>query len=73
VINFGIGIEANPLGRWMFENNVAWVFKFFIVGGLLALLGYCIAKKPNASFVAYIPLIVYGLIVVYHIYIAISI
>lgn len=24
---FGIEIEANPFMRWMFGNNVAWVFK----------------------------------------------
>lgn len=73
VHKFGIEIEANPIGRWMFENNVAWVYKIFIVGGLFALLGYFIKRAPKAAWVAYIPLVVYGLIVVYHIVIAVKI
>jgi hypothetical protein len=70
---YGISIEGNPLGRWMFENGVAWVFKIFVVGGLLALLGVCIRIKPKLAPVAIIPLVVYGLIVLYHIAILIYI
>ena len=68
---FGIGAEANPIGRWMFENNVAGVFKIFIVGGLFALLGYLIHRCPKAAKVAYIPLCMYAVIIIYHIIIAI--
>jgi hypothetical protein len=67
VRKFGIEIEANPFGRWMYSHNVAWVFKIFIVGGLLAVLGYFIKRYPNIAWIAYIPLVVYGLIAVYHI------
>lgn len=70
---YGIDIEGNPIGRWMFENNVAWVFKIFIMGGLFAVLGYFIKKFPKYKWVAYIPLAVYGLIVLYHIFIFIYI
>jgi NhaP-type Na+/H+ or K+/H+ antiporter len=71
VSKFGICIESNPFGRWMFENNVVWVFKILIAGGLFILLGYCIKKEPRAAWIAYIPLAVYGLIVSYHIWILI--
>ena len=70
VNRYGIDIEANPIGRWMFENNVAWVFKIFVVGGLLAVLGICIRKHPKYAPVAYIPLVVYGALAIYHITIA---
>jgi hypothetical protein len=70
---YGISVEGNPLGRWLFENGVAWVFKIFVVGGLLALLGVCIRIKPKLAPVAIIPLAVYGLIVLYHIAILIYI
>lgn len=73
VHKFGIEIEANPIGRWMFENNVAWVYKIFIVGGLFALIGYFIKREPKVVISAKILLVVYLLIVVYHIVIAVKI
>ena len=47
VHKFGIEIEGSPIGRWMFENNVAWAVKIFIVGGVFALLGYFIKRYPK--------------------------
>ena len=67
VHKFGIEIEGNPIGRWMFENNVAWVYKIFIVGGAFAVLGYFIKRVPKAVISAKILLVVYALIVIYHI------
>lgn len=72
VHKFGIEIEANPIGRWMFENNIAWVVKIFIVGGAFAVIGYFIKKVPKYAWVPYIPLVVYALIVIYHIVIAVK-
>jgi hypothetical protein len=66
---YGIDIEGNPIGRWMFENDKAFFVKFVIVPIFLAILGWCIKKRPKAKWVAYIPLAVYGLIVCYHIFI----
>lgn len=63
---YGIEAEGNPIGRWLFENNMAWAVKIFAVGGLLALMGVCIRKRPRLAPVAYIPLVVYGLLAVYH-------
>lgn len=63
---YGISAEGNPIGRWLFENNMAWAVKIFAVGGLLALMGVCIHRRPRLAPVAYIPLVVYGLIAVYH-------
>ena len=63
---YGISIEANPIGQWMFNHNVAWMVKIFAVGGLLAVMGVCIRKHPKAAWVAYIPLVAYGLLAIYH-------
>lgn len=71
VRKFGIKIEANPIGRWMFENNIAWVFKIIIVGGLFAVLGYLIHQYPKYVWAAFIPLVVYGLAMLYHLALAI--
>jgi hypothetical protein len=64
---YGIGIEGNPLGRWMIESNLSWVVKIFAVGGLLAVMGVCIRKRPKLAPVAYVPLVAYGLLAVYHV------
>lgn len=71
VRTYGIEIEANPFGRWLFENNIAWVVKIFAVGGVLALLGYIFKRYPKLAPVAYIPLTAYAAVVVYHIILAV--
>lgn len=73
VHKFGIEIEANPIGRYMFSHNIAWAVKIFFVGGLFALLGYFIKREPKAAWTAFIPLVAYALIVIYHIVIAVKI
>ena len=63
---YGTDIEANPLMRWAFENNIAWVVKIFAVGGLFALVGVCTYKKPSVAWGGYFLAVVYGLILTYH-------
>ena len=69
---FGLSAEANPIGRWMFEHNVVWVFKIFVVGFFLALIGVLIKNRPRYAWIPFIPLLVYGVIVLYHIIIYFS-
>ena len=73
VRKFGIEIEGNPIGRWVFSHNIAWAVKFLAVGGLLALLGYFIKSNPQTAWTAYIMLAVYAAVCIYHIVIAICI
>lgn len=73
VHNFGIEIEANPIGRWMFEHNVAWVVKIVGVGLLLLVLYHALKVKPTWAWVSWVLLAVYGVLVLYHIFIALSI
>ena len=63
---YGIEAEANPIGRWMFTHNIAWAVKVFVVGGLLAVMGICIRKRPRLRPVAYIPLVAYAVLAGYH-------
>lgn len=70
---YGIDIEGKPLGRWLFENNLAGIVKIVIVGGLFVVLGCFINRYPKYAYTAFIPLVVYGLTVLYHIGILISI
>ncbi len=63
---YGIAVETNPFMRWMFAHNMAWIVKIIIVGGLFAVLGYLIYRYPRASKWAYVPLIVYGALTIYH-------
>lgn len=67
VRKFGIDTELNPIGRWMFEQNVAWLFKIVIIGVLLGAVGWYVHRHPEDSYLAWICLCVYGVIVLYHI------
>ena len=73
VSRYGLSIEGNPIGRWLYASNAVYAVKIFAVGGLLAVMGACIRKRPKAAWTAYIPLVVYGLTVLYHIFIFIYI
>lgn len=64
---YGLDVEANPIGRWMFENHVAGAVKILAVGVLFAVFGCFIKRHPDAAWIAFIPLAVYALIVGYHI------
>lgn len=73
VHNYGVGIEGNPFGRWLFQNNVAWLFKIVIVGLIFAVLWAVIKRYPKAIIALYILLGVYAVLVIYHIIIAIRV
>lgn len=63
---YGMGIEANPLGRWMFENNLTAFIKIFVVGALFVLLAYLTKKSPKAIKAGRLLFGVYSVIVIYH-------
>jgi hypothetical protein len=67
VRKFGIEIEGNPIGRWMFSHNIAWLFKIVLNGVLLGAVGWYIHRHPEDGYLAWICLIVYGLLCLYHI------
>lgn len=67
---YGTEIEANPLMRWCFENNIAWAVKILAVGALMAVVGVCTYKKPSVAWGGIFLAVVYGLILLYHIILA---
>lgn len=67
VRKFGIEIEGNPIGKWMFKKKLTWLFKIVVVGILLGLLAVYIYFNPAAIWIAYIPLVVYIGIIIYHV------
>ena len=64
---YGTEMEANPLMRWCFENNVAWAVKIFGVGALMALVGVCIYFKPKVVWSGRVLLAAYAAVTLYHI------
>lgn len=68
---YGTEIEANPLMRWAFENNVAWAVKILAVGGLMALVGYLGERYNKCRWSGVFLAVVYGVITLHHIVIII--
>lgn len=73
VSRYGLSVEANPIGRWMYTTGMVYAVKIFAVGGLLAVMGILLRKHPKLAWMAYIPLVVYAVVAVYHVVIAIVI
>lgn len=63
---YGTEIEANPLMRWCFENNVAWAVKIFAVGGLFGLVGYLTHRYHKCRWAGILLCGVYALLAGYH-------
>lgn len=71
VNRYGLEVEANPVGRWLFAHDAALAVKILAVGALLAVLGLLIHRHPKAAWVANIPLGVYALLDVAHVVLAV--
>lgn len=67
ISRYGVEVEANPIMRWAYEHNMAGAVKIFVMGGILAVLGLLLRKYPKYAWTAYIPLVAYGLLAIYHI------
>lgn len=63
---YGTEIEGNPFMRWCFENHCAWAVKIFAVGGLFALVGYLVKRYNKCAWAAWVLLVVYALVALYH-------
>ena len=71
VNKYGIDIEMNSIGKLLYTTNTVYAVKIFVIGALFILLYKLILIYPKWSWVATAILIVYTLLVVYHILIAI--
>ena len=63
---FGIGVEINPIGRFMLSNNCAWVFKFIGVALILAAIGFIIKYDKRQKWAVYFLFIFYLLLIIHN-------
>ena len=70
---FGLSVEGNPIGQWLISSGLVYPFKIAVVGGLLLTIGL-LGKidKKYASVLSWIALVIYTLVVLYHIVIFIN-
>lgn len=52
--HFGIGIEANPVARFLFEHNCASEVKLIGVAIMLIIFGFIIKYDKKQAWVAYV-------------------
>lgn len=64
---YGLSVEANPIGRWLYQNHLAAPVKVFGVGGLLIVLYHALKKHPQWNWTSWLLLAVYSIIAIYHI------
>ena len=57
--SFGVGIEANPIGRFLFEHNCAYMTKLILVPIALVIIGCIIRSDKRFSWTAYFLVIFY--------------
>lgn len=69
VHNFGLSIEANPIGRWILETVPKQICFKLILPAICLLILYLFRNHKLAKIFTYIALIIYILIVTYHIFI----
>lgn len=67
---FGIEAEANPIGRWMIQNGSVYVVKIVFMAVALYLLYLCTKALPKWKWICWIPLGIYSILAVYHLFIA---
>jgi hypothetical protein len=61
---YGIGVEANPIARFLIENNLGWASKFIAVPIMLAIMGFIVRKDRAMIWSLYILLAFYTAIVI---------
>ena len=73
VNKFGIGIEGNPIGRWLYQHHLIVPYKVFGAGIALIALYWGIKKHPKWDWISWVILAVYGILAIYHIFIVIKV
>ena len=63
---YGIGVEINPIGRFLLENNYGWVVKFIIMPILLTIVGILVRTDRKMAWVVYVALVWYIAVVAHN-------
>lgn len=61
---FGIGVELNPIARFLLLNGYGWMAKFIVVPIMLTIMSIIIRAERKMSWAAYVSLIYYICIVI---------
>lgn len=72
VKKYGIDIEANPIGRFLYKTKAVYAVKTIGLGAIFFGLYKLLSLYPKWSWTATVILVVYALLTVYHILIAIK-
>lgn len=64
VQQFGLSIELNSIGRWLLENDCAWIAKLIVVPIALIVLGIFVKPDKKLIIFPYLLLIFYIFIVI---------
>lgn len=67
VNKFGIEVEMNPFGRWLFSTNLVIPYKVFVIGAALFALYACIKAKPQYAWISWVVLAIYSILAIYHV------
>lgn len=63
---YGIGVEINPIARFLLETNYGWVVKFIIMPILLTIVGILVRTDRKMAWVVYAALVWYIAIVAHN-------
>ena len=64
---YGIGIEANPIGRWLISTNLLIPVKTIGIGACFIALYACVKRKPQYAWACWVVCGVYGILAIYHV------
>lgn len=64
--HFGTEVEGNPIMRYMFENNCAWIAKLIVPAILLFICGAFIKKDRTCIRPMYVVFAVYLFLVIHN-------
>lgn len=67
VNRYGIGIEANPVGKFLLETNLVIPVKTIGIGAALFALYVGIKRYPKWKWISWLVLGVYAVLAVYHV------
>lgn len=62
----GIGVELNPIARFLIENDYGWVVKIIVFAALLVVMGFLVHKIPSQIYMIYVLAIVFCIVVIHN-------
>lgn len=69
VNRFGIEVEGNPIGRWLIQSGSVYTVKIGAMAVALYALYRCTENIPKWKWICLIPLVIYSLLAIYHLFI----